>query len=535
MTGEDAEALMPDAAGVFGRCDVDFATGEVTLTAPLRKLFGFAEAGRLSLDDIRARTHPADRQRIAEEMAAALDDSSKASVRTRFRIQRQDGSTVWLEAHERILRDGDGRAIRTAGVMHAVTGRKRAEPPEDQSWRRFEAALANTSVVVFQQDLALRYTWIHNPKLGFDAQSVLGKTDCELTGPELARPLDAIKRGVIETGQSARREVTMQGPGARGRYNLYVEPRRDESGAIVGITCAAREIAVERGGAGAPSKLRQAISDRDALLDRIGARNGARNDTGADCGLFAICIDVLRRKLTGYATLTREDIALLGLMEKKRRFVPARQRVEIGASSANRPWLIGNGWVYSYRTLASGERQVMGFHLPGDLIGASGPGGDRAGTSHVAVTDCVLCEFDRAMVMKLRRSETMLPDALNWCDAREEAILQQHLISVGRRSAIARVAHLLLELGARLKLVGLADDAGYTCPLSQELLGDALGLTKIHINRMLRELRELGCLTFRNGEVSFGDMARLTELAEYDAAYLDLRVQGPQPQAGMQA
>jgi CRP-like cAMP-binding protein len=147
----------------------------------------------------------------------------------------------------------------------------------------------------------------------------------------------------------------------------------------------------------------------------------------------------------------------------------------------------------------------------------------------------VLCEFDRAMVMKLRRSETMLPDALNWCDAREEAILQQHLISVGRRSAIARVAHLLLELGARLKLVGLADDTGYKCPLSQELLGDALGLTKIHINRMLRELRELGCLTFRNGRVSFGDLAKLTELAEYDPAYLDLRVQGPQPQAGMQA
>jgi PAS domain S-box-containing protein len=531
MTGEDAEALMPDAAGDFGRCDVDLATGEVTLAAPLRALFGFAEAGCLSLDDMRARIHPDDRQRISEAMAAALDDPSKASVRTRFRIQRQGGSTVWLEARERIARDDDGRAIRTAGTMHAVTGRKRAEPPEDQSWRRFEVALANTSVVVFQQDLALRYTWIHNPKLGFDAQSVLGKTDCELTSPELARPLDAIKRGVIETGQSARREVTMQGSGARGRYDLYVEPRRDESGAIVGVTCAAIEIAVERGGAGAPSRLRQAISDRDALLDRI----GARNDAGSDRGLFTICIDVLRRKLAGYAALTREDIALLGLMEKKRRFVLARQRVKIGASSANRSWLIGNGWVYSYRTLASGERQVMGFHLPGDLIGASGPGGDSAGTSYNAVTDCVLCEFDRAMVMKLRRSETMLPDALNWCDAREEAILQQHLISVGRRSAIARVAHLLLELGARLKLVGLADDAGYTCPLSQELLGDALGLTKIHINRMLRELRELGCLTFRNGEVSFGDMARLTELAEYDAAYLDLRVQEAQPQAGVQA
>jgi CRP-like cAMP-binding protein len=176
---------------------------------------------------------------------------------------------------------------------------------------------------------------------------------------------------------------------------------------------------------------------------------------------------------------------------------------------------------------------VVGFHLPGDLIGADGRGGD-SGFTYTAVTDCVACEFDRAMAMKLRRSETVLPDALQWSDAREAAILQQHLISIGRRSAIARVAHLLLELGARLKLVGLADDDGYRCPLSQELLGDALGLTKIHVNRMLRELRELGCLTFRNGRVTFGDMAKLVDLAEYDPAYLDISPE-PAPNTGMRA
>jgi CRP-like cAMP-binding protein len=185
--------------------------------------------------------------------------------------------------------------------------------------------------------------------------------------------------------------------------------------------------------------------------------------------------------------------------------------------------------------LSNGERQVVGFYLPGDLIGAHGRGGDAAGCSYAAVTDCVICEFDRGMVTKLRRSETMLPDALQWSDAREEAILLQHLISVGRRSAIARVAHLLLELGARLTLVGLADAHGYKCPLSQELLADALGLTKIHVNRMLRTLREIGCLTFRDGYVSFGDMAKLTELAEYDPGYLDLRAQPPVPRASIQA
>ena len=533
MVGDDTEALSraTDTAG-YGEWNVDLVTGEVLLAPQLLKLFGFEGARRLCIEDLRARYHPADRQRIAEETTAAFDDPSKGFIRSRFRVLHEDGSVAWLEARAKIERDGGGRAIRTAGVMLATNGRKETEQPLERSWRRFEAALANTSVVVFQQDLSLRYTWIHNATLGDEAQSVLGKTDSDLMAPELSGPIEAIKRQVIESGNSAREEVTMGGKPARGRYDLYVEPMRDETGAIVGITCAAIEIAGERGGTEGSFKLRQAISDRDALLDRVGARHRGGS---WDRGLFTICNSVLRRKLSGYATLTANDVSLLPLLEKKRRFVPARQQAIVAAADARKSWLIGNGWVYSYTALASGERQVVDFHLPGDLIGANGRGGSGAGCSYAAVTDCVLCEFDRGMVMKLRRSETMLPDALQWSDAREEAILQQRLISVGRRTAIARVAHLLLELGARLKLIDLADDNGYRCPLSQELLGDALGLTKIHVNRMLRELRELGCLTFRNGYVTFGDMAKLTELAEFDPGYLDLRAHEPAMQARLQA
>lgn len=534
MRGDGAETLMPagSAVGDFSECVVDLVTGGVFLSARLYSLLGFAGARRLTLEDLLARYHPDDRQRITEEKAAALKDPSTDVLRTRFRILRDDGTVAWLEASDRIERDANGGAIRTSGVMRDAAGRKAPEQPQEASSRRFEAALANTSVVVFQQDLSLRYTWIHNPGLGFDAQGMLGKTDAELVGVELASPLDAIKRRVIETGKSARQEVTMQGRLTQGLYDLFVQPQYDISQAIVGVTCAAIEMAGERGGAEGPSKLRLASSDRDALLDRI----VARNDAGVrDRGLFTVCIDILRRKLGGYATLSQEDAALLGLLEKKRRFVPSRQTVNIGASAAGVSWLIGNGWIYSYKSLSNGDRQVIGFHLPGDLIGANGRADEGAGCSFATVTDCVLCEFDRGMVMKLRRSETQLPDALQWSDAREEAILQQHLISVGRRSALARVAHLMLELGARLKLVGLADDHGYICPLSQELLGDALGLTKIHVNRMLRELRERGCLTFRNGRVAFTDLAKLTKLAEYDPAYLDLRVPEPPQQAAFKA
>jgi CRP-like cAMP-binding protein len=97
----------------------------------------------------------------------------------------------------------------------------------------------------------------------------------------------------------------------------------------------------------------------------------------------------------------------------------------------------------------------------------------------------------------------------------------EHLVGLGRRSAIERTAHFLLELGARLRLVGLASADRFTCPLSQYMVADALGLTAVHINRVLRQLRERGLLTFRDGEVIFDDLDGLIALAEFDTAYLD--------------
>ena len=97
----------------------------------------------------------------------------------------------------------------------------------------------------------------------------------------------------------------------------------------------------------------------------------------------------------------------------------------------------------------------------------------------------------------------------------------EHLVDIGRRNALERLVHFLLEMGARLKLVGLGTKDGYDCPLSQYLLADALGLSAVHINRVLRQLREEGLLTFRSGQVIFYDFERLVKVAEFDTAYLD--------------
>ena len=97
----------------------------------------------------------------------------------------------------------------------------------------------------------------------------------------------------------------------------------------------------------------------------------------------------------------------------------------------------------------------------------------------------------------------------------------EHLVNLGRRSAEERMAHFLLELGARLKLVGIGNRTGFDCPLTQYHLADALGLSAVHVNRILRQLREEGLVTFQKGRVEFDDFDRLTDRAGFDTAYLD--------------
>jgi CRP-like cAMP-binding protein len=97
----------------------------------------------------------------------------------------------------------------------------------------------------------------------------------------------------------------------------------------------------------------------------------------------------------------------------------------------------------------------------------------------------------------------------------------EHLVDLGRRTATERMAHFMLELGARLRLVGMGDKTGFACPLSQYLLADALGLSAVHVNRVLRELRENGMLTFQKGRVTFDDYDALVEFSDFDREYLD--------------
>ena len=113
--------------------------------------------------------------------------------------------------------------------------------------------------------------------------------------------------------------------------------------------------------------------------------------------------------------------------------------------------------------------------------------------------------------------------ALMWAASRDEAMVVEHLVSIGRRSALERTAHFFMELAERLSLIGQASETEFECPLSQFVIADALGLTAIHVNRVLRQLREKGLLAIHKKTVKIDDLAGLRKLAGFQGGYLNSR------------
>lgn len=229
----------------------------------------------------------------------------------------------------------------------------------------------------------------------------------------------------------------------------------------------------------------------------------------------------LARKLSAFVQLSQAELTVLSDLHVRRRsFVAGRDLVHQGQSD-QAAYILASGWVCSYKLLADGTRQVVDFRLPGDFLGLRSVLFRTADHNIEPVTRIEVSEVPASDLLKAFAATPRLATAVLWAASRDEAMLVEHLVGIGRRSAFERTAHFLLELGARLKLVGLATTAGYACPLSQYMLADALGLSAVHINRVLRQLREDGLLTFQKGQVVFDDFDRLVELVGYDNSYLD--------------
>ena len=233
------------------------------------------------------------------------------------------------------------------------------------------------------------------------------------------------------------------------------------------------------------------------------------------------------RKLKAFGVLSEEDLATLAAFHTRRRSISAGQDMIRQGQSRHSAFILAEGWVCSYKLLSNGSRQILDFKIPGDFLGFHSFLLRTADTNAEAITQVSATEVPKEEFLGAFRTTPHLATAILWSASRDEALLVEHLVGIGRRNAAERTAHFLLEMSARLYLVGYGSKSGYACPLSQYLLADALGLSAVHVNRVLRELRELGLVTFQNGYVRFDDFAGLVSFADFDRQYLDQDGHGP--------
>ena len=185
--------------------------------------------------------------------------------------------------------------------------------------------------------------------------------------------------------------------------------------------------------------------------------------------------------------------------------------------------LLISGFSARYSTLEDGARQITEINVAGDFIDLHSLLMKQMDHGVVALTECVIAEAPHSGLIDITERHPHLTRLL-WLDTIiDAAIHRQWLVAMGRRSGLGHLAHLVCELYLRLQAVGQTGDMTFDLPLTQATLGDALGLSTIHVSRLISELRGEGVINWSGGRIDILDWRRLAEIAEFDPTYLRLQ------------
>ena len=230
---------------------------------------------------------------------------------------------------------------------------------------------------------------------------------------------------------------------------------------------------------------------------------------------------LLARLQTVSALTDREREMIARLPFTLRNLASGQDIARIGETT-NECWLVVDGYLYRHKESSDGRRQILSVHVPGDIpdlatlylprmdhtLSALGSVA-AASVPHAAVNDMLLAS---PALLKVVQRE-MLVDA---------AISREWVLNIGTRQALARVAHLLCEIAIRLQMVGLAKDLSFTLPMSQSDLAEATGISTVHANRVVQELRARGTIEWRNRVLKILDWDGLVTAGDFSPAYLHL-------------
>ncbi|MDB5694781.1 MAG: Crp/Fnr family transcriptional regulator [Sphingomonas bacterium] len=231
-------------------------------------------------------------------------------------------------------------------------------------------------------------------------------------------------------------------------------------------------------------------------------------------------LEPLVRKLALHSDLLREEREALLSLRFERRPLRAHAQLFRGVDPALHCCVLLDGYAAGYKLLRDGSRQILNVLMRGDLVGIQRCLFQRADHEVEMLTDGTVATIAAADLQALMSAHSGLSRAI-WSESLfHGAIQSEWIVNVGRRSASARLGHLLCELGVRNEQQGLGSRDQFELPLTQANIADCAGLTAVHINRTLRSLDEAGLIRRGRGRVTIPDWAGLTRMAGFDEQYL---------------
>jgi CRP-like cAMP-binding protein len=231
--------------------------------------------------------------------------------------------------------------------------------------------------------------------------------------------------------------------------------------------------------------------------------------------------NALTRRFEEYVVLGDRDRAELARISSlPARTISARRNLIREGDCPQAVYLIMEGWACQYRELDDGRRQIVDFAIPGDLCDLNLFILDRMDHSIGGITRLKVVEIGRETFHKIVASSPAITSALWWQELVSKSIHREWILNVGQRRALERIAHLFCEMFLRLESVGLTE--GFCCewPLTQNDIADATGLTAVHVNRTLQQLRQMELIDLTNRRLKIPDMAGLQIVGRFNADYL---------------
>ncbi|MGF1642176.1 MAG: Crp/Fnr family transcriptional regulator [Thiotrichales bacterium] len=241
----------------------------------------------------------------------------------------------------------------------------------------------------------------------------------------------------------------------------------------------------------------------------------------AEASPYTRCAECPVRAMALFSKVPAESLNWAQEYRRSQGALRAREHLFMQGERTEFVYTLFLGWMKIYKTSPSGRNQILRFALPGDFLGFQGDIGGPVGYSAQALTNCVVCAFPRNRIMELLGREPAIAAQLITMNARSMSICQEYLLSSGARDTRESIAFLLLELFHRLKIMQRfrpepIEDNAVDIPITQDDIAEAVGVTPIHVNRILQQMKQDGLLRCANHRLEILDEPALTKLAHFD-------------------